>query len=699
MNKRDYSKNRLINLNKKSIFENENTLYNYVDYRGLINMRNFKKLSAIAVCTMFATMQIASATIDTGLDNALINHATGGFVGVENPDANTANLNFNGNSHVNWDTLNVGANENLNFNAVDGASGITVINTVNTGMSEIYGKVNANDGIAKLIISNPNGMIFDGATFTTAGDTMLTTQPLNVNIYDYAPNSNLGYYFGESTTAATKPIVIRNSDFSIGGSFNIIAPSIEAVKTAVKADKGFKLITADGENYLVNLVRPASETPTQDSEVRLESVSIDGDVYIVSGKGIVKTVNGGDIKGSLNIKSDGNVALNYVNDGKTLNVTKDVNVDAFGRAQYLKDANVGGNVDMANSGGYLEVENINVDGDVNLTTTVAGNTDRKHFIHVVGENEIGGDLNIDSIHNIHIGAYNYSEGTFHDGHVNVGGDVNALAREGSVTVTIDTSADKINLESGTLNILTDGKALLKANEYQFKANKYIGGIKDSAYLIDIMEHYIPLPAPAEKAFVQIDGGNVTKVQTADNGYAFIRSKGDMNVTGVDAYRVNLASDQHDIVIGDDVHADTIVVDGETKNLTVALPSRDYRLKYTDIKDTEVITIDPNTTITYEMANGENGWNKGTQTEDNTYLVVPGPGPQPEPPTPPVEPNNDNVKILNNLLPDQVATAIDAGQVMMPIAYAADLDEDEDKGVRKNVDGSVTVVRPFTPSED
>lgn len=686
MNKRDYSKNRLINLNKKSIFENENTLYNYVDYRGLINMRNFKKLSAIAVCTMFATMQIASAAIDTGLNNAVINHADGGFAGLEQ-GPNSATLNFNGNSHVNWDTLNVGGNETLNFNAVGGASGLTVVNTVNTGMSEIYGKVNANDGIAKLIISNPNGMLFDGAKFTTAGDTMLTTQPITVDA---------NYNVVGLNSAALNGITIKNSDFSIGGEFNITAPSVEAIKTAVKADKGFKLLTADGQNYLV---RPASETPTQDSEVRLESVSIDGDVYIVSGKGIVKTVNGGDIKGSLNIKSDGNVALNYVNDGKTLNVTKDVNVDAFGRAQYLKDANVGGNVDMANSGGYLEVENINVDGDVNLTTTVAGNTDRKHFIHVVGENEIGGDLNIDSIHNIHIGAYNYAEGKFHDGHVNVGGDVNALAREGSVTVTIDTSADKINLESGTLNILTDGKALLKANEYQFKANKYIGGIKNSAYLIDIMEHYIPLPAPAEKAFVQIDGGNVTKIETADNGYAFIRSKGDMNVTGVDSYRVNLASDQHDIVIGDDVHADTIVVDGETKNLTVALPSRDYRLKYTDIKDTEVIVIDPNTTITYDMANGENGWNKGTQTEDNTYLVVPGPTPPTPPVEPQIEPNNDNVKILNNLLPDQVATAIDAGQVMIPIAYAADLEDEEDTGVRKNVDGSVTVVRPFTPSEN
>ena len=35
------------------------------------------------------------------------------------------------------------------------------------------------------------------------------------------------------------------------------------------------------------------------------------------------------------------------------------------------------------------------------------------------------------------------------------------------------------------------------------------------------------------------------------------------------------------------------------------------------------------------------------------------------------------------------------QVYTPVAYAADLDDDTvDRGVRKNVDGSVTVVKAF-----
>ena len=132
-----------------------------------------KKLSAIALCTVFASMQMVSASVtnfDTGLGNglggAVINNATGGLTCVDK-GTNSATLNFNNSAHVNWDSLNVNKNETLNFNG--SASGITVLNSVNGGMSYIYGKVNST-GIDKLIISNPSGMLYDGATFTSTGD-------------------------------------------------------------------------------------------------------------------------------------------------------------------------------------------------------------------------------------------------------------------------------------------------------------------------------------------------------------------------------------------------------------------------------------------------------------------------------------------------------------------------------------------------
>ena len=170
----------------RAISNEKNSLYKYIGNRGLKIMRNFaKKLSAIALCTMFATMQASFAAMGTGLGGgiggAVIDSTQGGYAGMNGAGTGNVDLNFNGNAHVNWGSLNINKGESLNFNAIDGKNGLTVVNTVNGGMSQIYGNINANDGIAKLIISNPNGMLFDGAKFTTAGDLQLTTQALGVN--------------------------------------------------------------------------------------------------------------------------------------------------------------------------------------------------------------------------------------------------------------------------------------------------------------------------------------------------------------------------------------------------------------------------------------------------------------------------------------------------------------------------------------
>ena len=651
-------------------------------------MRKFaKKISAMALCTVFASMQIAAAAIDTGLGNAVINKADGGFVGIDK-GANSATLNFKGDSHVNWDTLNVGKGETLNFNATAGTSGITVLNTVNNGMTEVYGTITSNSGVAKLIISNPNGMLYDGAKFSTAGDLMLTTQALGANFV----NGNIE--IKGINQEAINGVVIKDSDFSVGGEFNITAPAVEIIGGLVGAVKGLKLVTQNGQDFLIC---PTTSSDFEHSAVRLETVSINGDVYVLSGKDIVKIVNGGTINGNLEVVSDGNVALNYVSGAdQKLNVTGDVKVENDGRISYLKNAKVDGNVTMSNSGGFLEVNNIEVGKDVDLTTTVKTNEAVKHFIHVVGKNDIKGNLKVDSIHNIHIGGYKSDLETIANGGLNVGGTIDAIAREGSIAVTVDTTADKIALTSGTLNIISNGQANIKANDYKFKAAHYIGGIASDDTIIDTMENYKPIPVDKGDKYLNIDGGNVSALEA---NAVRIRSNGDMVVNGVNAGDVKLSSGK-DIRIGKDAKADLITVDGETRNLTVETPSRDYTLKYTNIKDTEVITVNPDTEITYDMANGDNGWNKGVQTNKNTYLVVPG-----EPVVPPVTPDeptldpndNENVKVLKNLNRDEVNKAIDAGQVYTPVAFAADLDEEIDTGVRKNVDGSVTVVRAFTPA--
>ena len=653
-----------------------------------------RKFSALALTALFASMQVSYAAIDTGLGvgngGAVINNTTGGFVDIKTGNG-SANLNFNGDSHVNWDTLNVNKGESLNFNAVDGANNLTILNTVNQGMSNIYGQISANSGIGKLIISNPNGVLFDGATFATAGDAMITTQPMTATFVNGAMNvSNV------ATTTPVGVVTIQDSNFNVGGQFNILAPSINVVKGTVKTKDGLKLITENGQDYLST----GNEVSTKG--VRLEAVNIDGNVYVIADKGIVKTVGGGDIKGNLNVKSDDSVALNYVDNGKVLHVTGDVDVDGNGVLMYARNTKVDGNLNMTNGGGFLEVGNVQVGKDMNLTTVAKSENPQgyKHFTHVVGNNKIGGNATINSKDNIHIGNYKIEEGKLLDGSLTVGGNLTAHAQDGHVMVTIDTNANKISLKSDNLNVLSDGKATLSANEYEFSANGYIGGLSGTEnntvdeVIIAVMENYKHIPNSVKTpSNMNIAGGNITKIDTPS--VAYIASKGDVKLTGANAKDVHItAPDKYIEITGDKVHADNIIVGKETDKLKVDFPSRDYTLKYTNIRDAKEVTVKGTDVITYELTNGPDGYNtRDPRPNDTTYLVGPDKPVTPDPDKPIINPeDNDNVKVLKGF---EKPDAVDAAQPYTPVAYAADLDEDEvDTGVRKNVDGSVTVVRAF-----
>ena len=542
-----------------------------------------RKFSALALTALFASMQVSYAAIDTGLGvgngGAVINNTTGGFVDIKTGNG-SANLNFNGDSHVNWDTLNVNKGESLNFNAVDGANNLTILNTVNQGMSNIYGQISANSGIGKLIISNPNGVLFDGATFATAGDAMITTQPMTATFVNGAMNvSNV------ATTTPVGVVTIQDSNFNVGGQFNILAPSINVVKGTVKTKDGLKLITENGQDYLST----GNEVSTKG--VRLEAVNIDGNVYVIADKGIVKTVGGGDIKGNLNVKSDDSVALNYVDNGKVLHVTGDVDVDGNGVLMYARNTKVDGNLNMTNGGGFLEVGNVQVGKDMNLTTVAKSENPQgyKHFTHVVGNNKIGGNATINSKDNIHIGNYKIEEGKLLDGSLTVGGNLTAHAQDGHVMVTIDTSANKISLKSDNLNVLSDGKATLSANEYEFSANGYIGGLSGTKnntvdeVIIAVMENYKHIPNSVKTpSNMNIAGGTITKIDTPS--VAYIASKGDVKLTGANAKDVHItAPGKYIEITGDKVHADNIIVGKETDKLKVDFPYRDYTLKYKNIR--------------------------------------------------------------------------------------------------------------------
>ena len=511
-------------------------------------------------------------------------------------------------------------------------------------------------------------------------------------------------------------VQIQNSNFTTGGSLNVLAPSVDVIGGKMTAANGVKFITANGQDYLAT----ANKAPA--SAVRMEAVDIEGDVYVISDKGVVKTVTGGNIKGNLNIKSDDNVALNYVDNGSVLTVTGDVNATGNGTLMYARNTKVNGNLTMENGGGFLEVGNVQVGKDMNLTTTAKSENAAgyKHFTHVIGNNTVGGNVNIESKDNVHIGNYrmgtkevednccgttvvnDYATSELLDGNLVVGGTLKAHAKDGHIMTTVNVTADKIDLKSDNLNVLTSENALLTANEYKFSSNGYIGSVKDytkedgtkitaTEQIVNLMENYIPIPSDIKShSYTNIAGGKITQLNAPANSEIYIASKGNLELTGANAHNINLTAPNSRIdITGNDVHAKNINVAGETDYLKVEFPSRDYTLNYTNIRDEKVTTLRPDEVVTYELTDGNNGYNRPTLKpgEKTTYLI--GPDKDVVPPDEPITIPDEPSRQIAQWVPDDIMQA----PVNTPVAFAADLDDDEDGiPIRKNVDGSVTVVR-------
>ena len=703
-------------------------------------MKNIKNLSTIVLCTLFATMQISWAEpIDTGLGaglgGAVINNATAGLVGVDTSVPNTATLNFNDSTHVNWNTLNVNSNETMNFNAISGANDLTILNTVNNGMSQIYGQINANEGISKLIIANPNGMLYDGAKFSTAGDVMLTTKDMtavdvnNITNGDYTKLKSSDWLDNSGNNDLIQVKIINNSDFTVGGEFNIYAPKIVAENSSIKTGSGLKLVTANGSDYLMLGMKEPDEYK---GVTFLKAMNIDGDVEIINDVGALSISEGGTINGNLKAEVGGVGYLNGASNSPALIINGNADIKGHGQELMLRNGVVKGNLDMYNDGGYVDIGNMNISGDANLTTVGFQPVNHKkfnHYVHVLGNTNIGGDLNIESSQNIHIGNYEVTQskptwdGNLLDGNLNVGGNLNAHTTGGHIMTTINTQAKNINFEAESYNdgvrnyggnILTDDKAVLTADTYQFKSDGYIGGMKATngntvdAQVIDLMENYTFIPADVEShEYMTLNGGTITKLETpkvspmGNDVQVYIKSLNDLTVNGANAGVVNLVAPDKQITITGDVHAKEINVGDRTGTLKLDFPNRDFTTNYTSIKDKTVVTINPDDEITYELANKPGvGYNdpdfKATNGTNTTYLIGPGaPVVPPEPPVVPTTSYTDNGENARNLMTQWVPDDVMQAPVNTPVAFAADLDDDDNYGpCRKNVDGSVTVVRAY-----
>lgn len=193
-----------------------------------------------------------------GSYGAYVNSMTNGA--TITTDLTNANVNIYGNgSTLTWQYLNTAPGQSLNFN-FNAAGQYAVNNVVGSSMSRFAGSLTSSGEAGRVIISNPNGMLFENGSYTNVNALTLTTKYVN---WDGNLNGQLDLY-SKSTSGK---ITIGNGDTSnmavmrIAEDLTVVAPNIAVnvadIKTGIGPDgniltdgKGdIRLITSDGVTF------------------------------------------------------------------------------------------------------------------------------------------------------------------------------------------------------------------------------------------------------------------------------------------------------------------------------------------------------------------------------------------------------------------------------------------------------------------
>ena len=414
-------------------------------------MKNIMKKSIAVVLTMaFSGLQMSFATVlIRGVDSfnnaqvlggsgAIIKNATAGLKSIETDQMN-ATLKFDNHTRIDWSKFNVDKNQSIYFN--NGSYGV-LNNVVQGSISKVAGLIKADNG--KVIISNPNGILFNGGKFESAGSILLTTKDLTgvadgVNYNTY----NFGNIAGGSTENGAIIAVIGGSSIT-SPEINIVANGVQFDSSTLSSPSanGVVLVTADGANFVAGkkiaevggadlkrsqVVNVANTTiQTQNGEIKLVATSkennnvqvlsstlngatsVSGDMIQVSGNTVVNgdlTIkdhfnNGDRERGAyLNASTvNGNLVIDADDVAKIMssNVSGTVDVDSI---EYilLKGSTVGATDLNAYDTSYVRVESSTINGnlDVKGATAIFGNY-KKTTIPTNTSVTVNGDLNVTS---------------------------------------------------------------------------------------------------------------------------------------------------------------------------------------------------------------------------------------------------------------------------------------------------------------
>lgn len=217
---------------------------------------------------------VTGARVDTDLTNATI--------------TNTAT-----NSILNWNSLNTATRQSLTYIMSDGQTSLN--NVTGVGLSQFAGTLKAEHG--RLIISNPNGIIFENGSYTNVNALTLTTHKAvieNDKLHLIDNGSNASIILEGNTWATSRPV------FQIANDLNIVSNNIDVKSTDIIA-KDIRLVTADGVTfYAVNNTKASSNFDSVVNKNNLidnGNINVNDSVIAVRNKetGKISIISRGDI--------------------------------------------------------------------------------------------------------------------------------------------------------------------------------------------------------------------------------------------------------------------------------------------------------------------------------------------------------------------------------------------------------------------
>ncbi len=262
---------------------------------------NFKQ--AIAMLTLLVAtgfvMPASSIEVTQGdvLDKvngrygANLDSVTGARVDTDFTNATITNTQTN--SVLNWNELNTAPKQSLTFIMKDGETSLNRVTGM--GLSEFAGTINAEQG--RLIISNPNGIIFENGSYVNANALTLTTHQAimeNDKLHLIDNGNNASIIFEGGSWATSRPV------FQIAKDLNIVSNNIDMRSTDIIA-KDIRLVTADGVTfYAVNDTKNSSKfnaVINKNNLIDNGNINIDNSIFAVRDKstGKISIVSRGDI--------------------------------------------------------------------------------------------------------------------------------------------------------------------------------------------------------------------------------------------------------------------------------------------------------------------------------------------------------------------------------------------------------------------